>query len=259
MTDAEDGRFMDQRGDKTTHFGFGQVPKDGKTGMVKDLFASVAGRYDVMNDAMSLGAHRIWKSAVVDRLAPRPGQAILDLAGGTGDIAIRILRREPDAVVSVLDLTEEMIDAGRSRAAAAGLGGRVNWITGDAMALPFADKSFDACAIAFGIRNFTDIQTGLSEMFRVLKIGGKLLVLEFSEVGNAGLRSVYDKYSFNIIPALGEAIAKDRESYRYLVESIRRFPGQQKFAGMVEDAGFDNVSYRNLSFGIAAIHSGWRL
>ena len=259
MTDAKDSHLMERPGDKTTHFGFGQVPKDAKTGLVKDLFASVADRYDVMNDAMSLGAHRLWKSAVVDWLAPRPGQAILDLAGGTGDIAIRILRREPEAAVSVLDLTEKMLEAGRRRADAAGLGGKVNWITGDAMALPFADKSFDSCATAFGIRNFTDIRTGLAEMFRVLKIGGRLLVLEFSEVGNPGLRSVYDRYSFDVIPALGEAIAKDRESYRYLVESIRRFPGQQEFSGMVEDAGFDKVSCRSLSFGIAAIHSGWRL
>ena len=250
---------MDRHGEKTTHFGFGQVPKDAKTGLVKDLFASVADRYDVMNDAMSFGAHRIWKSAAVDRLAPRPGQAILDLAGGTGDIAIRILRREPAAAVSVLDLTEEMLAAGQQRADAAGLGGRIDWITGDAMALPFADKSFDACAIAFGIRNFTDIRTGLAEMFRVLRFGGKALVLEFSSVGNAGLRSVYDRYSFDVIPALGEAIARDRESYRYLVESIRRFPDQKAFAGMMENAGFDKVSYRSLSFGVAAIHSGWRL
>ena len=259
MAGAEDCSQMDRHGEETTHFGFGQVPKKAKTGLVRDLFASVSDRYDVMNDAMSLGAHRIWKSAVVDWLAPRPGQAILDLAGGTGDIAIRILRRQPAAAVSVLDLTEEMLETGRKRADAAGLGGRIDWITGDAMAMPFADKSFDACAIAFGIRNFADIQTGLAEMFRVLKFGGKMLVLEFSEVRAAGLRGVYDRYSFNVIPVLGEAIAEDRESYRYLVESIRRFPDQREFAGMIADAGFAKVSCRNLSFGVAAIHCGWRL
>ncbi|MCY3878096.1 MAG: bifunctional demethylmenaquinone methyltransferase/2-methoxy-6-polyprenyl-1,4-benzoquinol methylase UbiE [Rhodobacteraceae bacterium] len=246
---------MRRTDENTTHFGFSEVPASEKSGMVQELFASVAGRYDLMNDAMSLGAHRLWKSALIDWLGPRSGQEILDLAGGTGDIAMRILERESAASVTVLDLTEEMLIAGRARAS----GAAISWVAGDALALPFADCSFDRCTIGFGIRNFSDVATGLAEIHRILKTGGRLLVLEFANVGNAGLRSLYDRYSFKIIPALGENIARDRVSYQYLIESIRRFPDQTGFTQMMADAGFENLSLRNLSFGVAALYSGWKL
>ena len=244
---------------KTTHFGFREIAADAKSGMVRDLFAGVAGRYDVMNDAMSAGAHRIWKAALVDWLAPRPGQMILDLAGGTGDIALQILKRSPGCGLTVLDLTREMMEAGRQRADQAGFGRSIDWIAGDALKMPFARQSFDACTIGFGIRNFEDIGLGLKEIHRILKTGGRLLVLEFSHVQNPGLRQIYDSYSFRCIPALGHWVADDRDSYRYLVESIRRFPDQREFASMIEEAGFECVKYRNLSMGVAALHSGWKI
>ncbi len=245
--------------EKSTHFGFREVSADAKAGMVRKLFADVSDRYDIMNDVMSFGAHRIWKAALVDWLAPRRGQKILDLAGGTGDIAIRILKRSPASELTVLDLTPEMMEAGRKRADAAGFGMSIDWTAGDALHIPFPCGSFDSCAIGFGIRNFADIGRGLGEIHRILKTGGRIVIAEFSDVRNAGLRRIYDSYSFNCIPELGRWIAQDRESYRYLVESIRRFPGQRDFAAMIEDAGFENVKFRNLSMGVATLHSGWKI
>ena len=227
--------------------------------MIRDLFASVANRYDLMNDAMSLGAHRIWKSAMIDWLAPRSGQKILDLAGGTGDIAIRILKRSAGTDLTVVDLTEEMIRAGQRRARNVNLGESIQWVAADALKMPFVDRSFDRCTIAFGIRNFTDIDAALREIRRILKPGGRLVILEFSDLRNVGLRGIYDKYSFHCIPALGSLLAHDRDSYRYLVESIRRFPDQRTFANLIVNAGFDHVKFRNLSMGIAALHSAWKL
>lgn len=227
--------------------------------MIRDLFASVANRYDVMNDAMSLGAHRIWKSAMIDWLAPRPGQKILDLAGGTGDIAVRILRRSARTDLTVVDLTEEMIRAGQRRAKNVSLGESIQWVAADALKMPFVDRSFDRCTIAFGIRNFADIDAALREIRRILKPGGRLMILEFSDLRHVGLRGIYDKYSFHCIPALGSLLAHDRDSYRYLVESIRRFPDQRTFANLIGNAGFDHVKFRNLSMGIAALHSAWKL
>ena len=238
--------------EKTTHFGFQSVPEAEKAGRVQGVFGSVASKYDVMNDAMSLGIHRIWKDAMMDWLAPRPGQRLLDVAGGTGDIAFRFLKRAGHGHATVLDLTEPMLIEGRKRAEAAAMADSLDWLVGDAMALPFADNSFD-------IRNVTRPQEALNEAFRVLRPGGRLMVLEFSQIPNDLMQWAYDLYSFNIIPRLGKAIANDRESYQYLVESIRRFPDQETFLGMIREAGFGNAKYRNLSMGIACLHSGWKI
>ncbi len=244
----------------TTHFGYETVPEAEKAGRVHGVFRSVAGKYDLMNDAMSLGIHRLWKDAMMDWLAPRPGMRLLDVAGGTGDIAFRFLRRvKGDGHATVLDLTEDMLAEGRRRAEATEYAEALDWVVGDAMALPFAEARFDAYTISFGIRNVTRIGDALAEAYRVLKPGGRLLVLEFSQVPEPSLRWLYDRYSFNVIPPLGQALAGDRASYQYLVESIRRFPDQESFAGMISAAGFEQVKYRNLSMGIAALHSGWKL
>jgi demethylmenaquinone methyltransferase/2-methoxy-6-polyprenyl-1,4-benzoquinol methylase len=244
----------------TTHFGFATVPETEKARRVHGVFASVAPRYDLMNDAMSLGIHRLWKDAMLDWLAPRRGMALLDVAGGTGDIAFRFLDRvKGEGHATVLDMTEDMLVEGRRRGAARGQAGSLDWIAGDAMALPFPDRSFDAYTISFGIRNVTRIEDALREAFRVLRPGGRLLVLEFSRMPSRALRQLYDGYSFQVIPRLGRVLAGDHDSYRYLVESIRRFPDQERFAAMIGDAGFERVAYRNLSMGIAARHSGWKL
>ena len=258
MTQETDGR-PGGRAEPRTHFGFEDIPEAEKAGRVHGVFASVASRYDVMNDAMSLGIHRVWKDAMMDWLAPRDGQRLLDVAGGTGDIAFRFLGRAPGARAVVLDMTEDMLAAGRARAEAAAAGDALGWVAGDAMALPFPDASFDVYTIAFGIRNVTRIDEALREALRVLRPGGRLMVLEFSQLPNPLLQRAYDLYSFNVIPRLGQAVAGDRASYQYLVESIRRFPDQHRFAGMIRAAGFERVRHRNLSFGIAALHSGWKL
>lgn len=250
---------MTQDTGRTTHFGFETVPEDEKAGRVHGVFTNVASKYDVMNDAMSLGIHRVWKDAMLDWLAPRPGQKLLDVAGGTGDVAFRFLTRAPDAHATVCDMTEGMLIAGRTRAEAENMADRLDWIVGDAMALPFESGTFDTYTISFGIRNVTRIPDALSEAYRVLRPGGRLMVLEFSQLPNPMMQKAYDLYSFNVIPRLGQAIAGDRESYQYLVESIRQFPDQDRFAGMIADAGFENVKYRNLSMGIAALHSGWKI
>jgi len=245
--------------EKTTHFGFQTVPESEKAGRVRSLFGDVASKYDIMNDAMSMGIHRIWKEAMMDWLAPRPGQKLLDVAGGTGDISFRFLKRAGSGHATVLDLTEPMLVEGRKRAEAAQLADSLDWVVGDAMALPFDDNSFDVYTISFGIRNVTRPQEALNEAFRVLKPGGRLMVLEFSQIPNDLMQKVYDLYSFNIIPRMGQVIAGDRDSYQYLVESIRNFPDQETFLGMVREAGFENAKYRNLSMGIACLHSGWKL
>ncbi len=245
--------------DKTTHFGSQTIPEDEKAGRVQGVFNSVASKYDVMNDVMSVGIHRIWKDAMMDWLAPRPGQQLLDVAGGTGDISFRFLKRAGSGHATVLDLTEPMLVEGRKRADAAQMVDSLDWVVGDAMALPFADNSFDVYTISFGIRNVTRPQDALKEAFRVLRPGGRLMVLEFSQLPNEGLQKLYDLYSFNVIPRMGQLIANDRDSYQYLVESIRNFPDQETFLDMVRKAGFENARYRNLSMGIAALHSGWKI
>ncbi len=245
--------------EKTTHFGFEDIPEDEKAGRVRGVFGSVASKYDVMNDAMSFGIHRIWKDAMMDWLAPRRGQRLLDVAGGTGDIAFRFLKRAGHGHATVLDLTEPMLIEGRKRAEAEAMAGSLDWVVGDAMALPFDDNSFDVYTISFGIRNVTRPQEALNEAFRVLRPGGRLMVLEFSQIPNELMQKVYDLYSFNIIPRLGQVIAQDRDSYQYLVESIRKFPDQETFLSMVRTAGFEQAKYRNLSMGIACLHSGWKI
>lgn len=195
----------------------------------------------------------------MDWLAPQPHQRLLDVAGGTGDISFRFLKRAPGANAVVLDMTESMLVAGRQRAEAEQQADHLNWVVGDAMALPFEDNTFDVYTISFGIRNVTRVQDALSEAYRVLRPGGRLMVLEFSQLPNPALQWAYDRYSFNVIPAMGKAIANDRDSYQYLVESIRKFPDQETFASMIRTAGFDMVKYRNLSMGIAALHSGWKI
>ncbi len=242
-----------------THFGFRTVPEAVKAGMVHGVFSSVASRYDLMNDLMSGGVHRLWKEAMIDWLAPRPGMRLVDVAGGTGDIALRFLKRlKGDGHATVCDMTSAMLDEGARRAGKDGTG-NIDWVCGDAMALPFADRSYDACTIAFGIRNVTRVEDALGEAYRVLRPGGRFLCLEFSHATNPGLQWLYDCYSFNLIPPIGQAVTGDRDSYQYLVESIRRFPDQERFAGMIRAAGFGQVKFRNLTMGIAALHSGWRL
>ncbi|WP_407493720.1 bifunctional demethylmenaquinone methyltransferase/2-methoxy-6-polyprenyl-1,4-benzoquinol methylase UbiE [Pseudooceanicola sp. MF1-13] len=243
----------------TTHFGFETIPEGEKAGKVQGVFSSVASRYDVMNDVMSLGIHRIWKDAMMDWLAPRRGQRLLDVAGGTGDISFRFLKRAGQGHATVCDLTEPMLVAGRQRAEAEQMGAQLDWVVGDAMALPFPDNSFDVYTISFGIRNVTRPQVALNEAFRVLKPGGRLMVLEFSKIPTPALQWAYDRYSFNLIPAMGQVIANDRDSYQYLVESIRQFPDQDTFLDMVKTAGFEQAKYRNLTLGIAALHSGWKI
>ena len=244
---------------KTTHFGAREVREDQKAGLVHDVFTNVASKYDVMNDVMSVGIHRLWKEAMMDWLAPRPGQRLLDVAGGTGDISFRFLKRAKGSEAVVLDMTESMLVEGRKRAEATDLLESLDWVAGDAMALPFESNSFDVYTISFGIRNVTRIPDALSEAYRVLRPGGRLMVLEFSQLPVDGMQKLYDLYSFNVIPRMGKLIANDYDSYQYLVESIRNFPNQETFADMISTAGFEQVKYRNLSMGIAALHSGWKL
>lgn len=244
---------------KTTHFGFETVPENEKATRVQGVFGSVASKYDIMNDVMSVGIHRVWKDAMMDWIAPRPGQRLLDVAGGTGDISFRFLERAGHGHATVLDLTEPMLVEGRKRAESARMGESLDWVVGDAMALPFEDNTFDVYTISFGIRNVTRPQEALNEAYRVLRPGGRLMVLEFSQIPVPLMQKAYDLYSFNIIPRMGQMIANDRDSYQYLVESIRKFPDQDTFLSMVRQAGFGNASYRNLSMGIAALHSGWKI
>jgi len=241
-------------------FGFRRVDPEEKPALVRGVFERVAGRYDLMNDLMSGGIHRLWKAAMMDWLAPRPGQLLLDVAGGTGDIARRFLARAGEgARVIVCDLTPAMLTVGRDRAIDRGVIAGIDWVAGDAQALPLADRSVDAYTIAFGLRNVTDIDRALAEARRVLKPGGRFLCLEFSQVALPVLKELYDLYSFRLLPWMGQVVAGDRDAYTYLVESIRRFPGQEALVGRMSAAGLGLARYRNLSGGIAALHSAWRL
>jgi len=248
--------------EKTASFGFRDVPEGDKEGLVKEVFSSVAARYDLMNDLMSAGVHRIWKDAMVEWLNPRPGWKSIDVAGGTGDIAFRIVdmvrARGGEAAVTVCDINEKMVGEGKRRADAKGEAA-ITWTVGDAEALPAPDSSFDSYTIAFGIRNVTHIETALAQARRVLKPGGRFLCLEFSHVDVPGLDTIYDAYSFKLLPKMGDWVAQDAQSYRYLAESIRRFPSRDKFARMIEAAGLSQVKVRTLSGGIAAMHSAWRI
>jgi demethylmenaquinone methyltransferase / 2-methoxy-6-polyprenyl-1,4-benzoquinol methylase len=253
---------MDQP-DDTTHFGFRDVPVEDKQTLVNDVFHSVAGRYDLMNDLMSGGLHRVWKDVMINALNPPRADtpfALLDVAGGTGDIAFRAAKSAGYGFhATVCDINSDMLAVGRERAAKRHLEDRVSFVEGNAEALAFPDRSFDAYTIAFGIRNVPRIDAALSEAFRVLKPGSRFLCLEFSTVDVPGLDRIYDLFSFNVIPTLGRAVTGDAESYRYLVESIRKFPRPAAFAEMIRAAGFSRVSHQTLTGGIVALHSGWRL
>jgi demethylmenaquinone methyltransferase/2-methoxy-6-polyprenyl-1,4-benzoquinol methylase len=262
-------------------FGFKKVNREEKSNLVKGIFSGVAKKYDLMNDLMSAGVHRIWKDKMIEEINLKSCQnaldgsdpiKVIDLAGGTGDIAFRIAKKasmlrglntekgsNPFIKIDIVDINQEMLDVGKKRAIDLNLFSDLTFTCADGENLAFLDNSFDFFTISFGIRNFTDINAGLKEAFRVLKPGGKFICLEFSKVNDYFLQKIYDTYSFKIIPKIGEVILKDRDSYQYLVESIRKFPDQEKFKKMIETVGFKNVSYKNLSFGAAAIHVGYKI
>jgi demethylmenaquinone methyltransferase/2-methoxy-6-polyprenyl-1,4-benzoquinol methylase len=252
---------MDDKEKETVAFGFADVAPDEKPVLVRRIFSSVARRYDLMNDLMSAGVHRLWKDQFVDWLNPQPGMAALDVAGGTGDIAFRIAKRTrakgEQADITVCDINLPMLEQGRRRPEASAA--NIAWVCGDAEDLPIEDASQDAYTMAFGIRNTTHLEDVLDEAYRVLRPGGRFLCLEFSRVAAPGLDRLYDLYSFSVLPRLGEIVAGDGAAYRYLAESIRRFPAQGAFARLIGEAGFAQVKYRNLSGGIAAMHSGWKV
>ena len=245
-----------------THFGFKEVDRDQKSGLVKNIFSNVAKKYDLMNDLMSAGTHRLWKNSMIKHIDFFDNIKIIDVAGGTGDIAFRIAKNAQEKnlnyQIEVVDINPQMLEVGRSRAVDQNLFSHLNFIEGDGEKLDFSDESFDIFTIAFGIRNFTNIDKGLHEAHRVLKKGGKFICLEFSKVEDIFLQKIYDTYSFKIIPKIGEAILKDQDSYQYLVESIRKFPDQKSFKKLIENAGFSRVGYQNLTFGACAIHYGFK-
>lgn len=249
---------MSENTSDNASFGFRDVTEGEKPALVQGVFESVATRYDLMNDLMSGGIHRLWKASLMDQLRPRPGQVLVDLAGGTGDIAFRFLRAG-GGHVTVCDLTEGMVRVGRDRALNKSLLSGVDWVVGDAQRIPVGTSTADAVTIAFGLRNVTDIDSVLREALRVLRPGGRFLCLEFSQVALPLLDTLYDAYSFRVLPALGHWVARDEDSYRYLAESIRRFPPQDVLCDKMRAAGMVRASYRNLSGGIAAIHQGWRV
>ena len=247
------------RDEDTTDFGFTRVDPEAKAGMVRGVFDSVASRYDLMNDLMSGGVHRLWKRFTIELSAARPGQTILDIAGGTGDLAARFSRLVgPEGQVILADINAAMLEVGRDRLIDKGATGNIEVVQADAQALPFKDNSVDCITIAFGLRNVTDKEMALSSMLRVLRPGGRLLVLEFSKPTSALLGKVYDQYSFQILPAMGRLIAQDAESYRYLAESIRKHPDQETLLGMMEDVGFGECRYHNMTGGIVALHQGFK-
>ncbi|OGT19248.1 MAG: bifunctional demethylmenaquinone methyltransferase/2-methoxy-6-polyprenyl-1,4-benzoquinol methylase [Gammaproteobacteria bacterium RBG_16_57_12] len=247
-------------GDDTTHFGFQQVPLEEKVHRVAEVFHSVAGKYDLMNDVMSFGIHRAWKRFAIEMSGVRAGQRVLDLAGGTGDLAGKLARRVGETGEVVLaDINDSMLRQGRARLIDLGLAGNLRYAQVNAECLPFADNTFDCITIAFGLRNVTDKDAALRSMHRVLRPGGRLLVLEFSKPQLPGLSAVYDAYSFKVLPELGKLIAADEQSYRYLAESIRMHPDQETLKGMMLQAGFTACDYYNMSGGIVALHRGFKL
>lgn len=244
---------------KKTFFGFKEIESDKKEDMVRGVFSNVAPSYDIMNDIMSAGAHRIWKNKFIKMLNPAKGSKLLDVAGGTGDIAFRFMDATKDSQVTVCDINHEMLKEGRKNAINKNMLEGLEWVCGNAEKLPVPDDSYDYYTIAFGIRNVTNIDHALKEAYRVLKPGGRFMCLEFSHIENPVLARAYDLYSFNVIPKMGKIIAGDEESYQYLVESIRNFPKQKDFQKMIESAGFSRAKYTNLTFGSVAIHSGWKI
>jgi len=247
---------IDDASAETASFGYEDIPAEDKIARVGAIFSNVAKRYDVMNDAMSGGMHRLWKDRFVARVRPQPGEAILDMAGGTGDIAFRMAKHHADVTVS--DINQDMLDVGMERAEKRGISG-LTWSCQNAETLDFADRQFDAYTIAFGIRNVTHIDRALAEAHRVLKFGGRFFCLEFSTTQWPGFAQVYDAYSHHIVPQIGKIIADDADSYRYLIESIRRFPPMPAFAAMIREAGFVRVKVEPILGGLVAIHSGWKV
>lgn len=251
---------MSEPHDKTTHFGFREVPEAAKSGMVADVFHSVADKYDLMNDVMSFGIHRLWKRFAVEHSGVRRGSRVLDVAGGSGDLTAQFARLVgADGEVVIADINDSMLDVGRARLADRGVAGNVEFVQADAECLPFPDNYFDCVSIAFGLRNVTRQQAALDSMFRVLKPGGRLIILEFSKPTLPGLDKIYDAYSFKVLPLMGRVIANDEASYRYLAESIRKHPDQDTLKSMMERSGFERVHYFNLSGGIVALHRGYKL
>ncbi len=245
--------------DNTTHFGYRTVASDEKAGLVRGVFDSVAGRYDIMNDLMSAGLHRLWKRYTIDQAAARPGDVALDLAGGTGDLARALSKKVgKEGHVVLADINAAMLRQGRSRLIDAGIAGNVSIAQVDAQQLPFADGSFDIVTMAFGLRNVTDKDAALRSIYGTLKPGGKAMILEFSEP-NKSIKPAYDLYSFRVLPVLGKLVAKDADSYQYLAESIRMHPDQETLKGMMENAGFERCRYHNLAAGIVALHIGYRV
>jgi len=245
--------------DSTTHFGYQQVPKGEKAAKVAEVFHSVAAKYDLMNDLMSLGIHRIWKRYTIEMSGVRRGQRVLDIAGGTGDLTAKFSELVgPEGEVVLADINDSMLKVGRSRLADRGIIGNVTFTQANAECLPFPDNHFDAITIAFGLRNVTDKEKALASMFRVLKPGGRLLVLEFSKPVAPGLGPIYDQYSFKLLPFMGKLVANDPDSYKYLAESIRMHPDQETLKGMMEAVGFEKVDYHNLTGGIVALHRGFK-
>jgi len=242
---------------ETTHFGYREVDKDEKAGLVADVFHSVASRYDLMNDLMSGGIHRIWKRFTIELSGVRKGNAVLDIAGGTGDLAARFAALVgSEGRVVLADINESMLQVGRDKLLDRGIQGNIEFVQADAQCLPFPDNSFDCITIAFGLRNVTDMDLALRSMLRVLKPGGRLLVLEFSKPQNNLLSRLYDNYSFHVLPVMGRLVAKDSDSYQYLAESIRKHPDQDTLRDMMEDAGFCQCEYHNMTGGIVALHRG---
>ena len=251
--------ISNQDGDQDSiDFGYRTVQRSDKAGLVRGVFNSVASRYDLMNDLMSGGIHRLWKSAMIDWMAPQPHQKLVDLAGGTGDISLRFLS-DGGGVACITDINHAMLQAGRARRDLQRMASQISWCVANAESLPFGNQIVDFVTIAFGLRNITDRQAALREAYRILKPGGRFLCLEFSHVENPTLARFYDSWSFNILPVMGQVIAGDADSYRYLAESIRTFPSKEVLADMFAQAGFSQIRVRSLSAGIACIHSGWKL
>ena len=245
---------------KTTHFGYQQVPMEEKAGHVRQVFDSVASRYDLMNDLMSFGIHRLWKRIAIELAGVRRGQRVLDLASGTGDLAARFAGLVgPEGLVVMSDINASMLEQGRVRMIDEGILGNLDYAQINAEALPFPDNSFDCISIAFGLRNVTDKQRALNDMYRTLRPGGRVLVLEFSQPTSKPLQSIYDIYSFKLLPLIGKIVTRDEASYRYLAESIRMHPDQETLKGMMEQAGFERCDYHNLTGGIVAVHRGFKL
>lgn len=242
-----------------THFGYQTVNSAEKSDLVGRVFNNVAPKYDIMNDIMSAGLHRLWKSTFINQLNPSNHSALLDVAGGTGDIAFRFLKQAPDANVTIADINPAMLCEGKARQIDCQIKGNIRWVCADAQSLAFTANQFDYYTIAFGIRNVTDIPLALKEAYRVLKPGGRFMCLEFSHISQPLLKQFYDFYSFKIIPNIGQYVANDKAAYQYLVESIRMFPKAAEFKQFIEEAGFRMVTYRTLTFGVVAIHSGWKI